>query len=284
MVVIGFASGHVRGNRWIKEFFIDRADLFLRILNSKWGTAEEEAKNIANLLKSIGVGKGSTLLDLGCGNGRISINLAKLGYNVVGIDISPLFINDAKKKALEHGVQDKVEFLVGDARDLDKLLKDRQFDATIMYWTTIIGYHQSREIDTAILKNIWRITKPNGYLLILNHACLESLLIRQSICGQPQYISDIDEEFVLVEKPRYDPSSATIYNTWVFYRKKGKDLVYVDEVSFTLRLYAFHELVEIAREAGWTLHSAYRDLTTLKPYRPNTRSLNIVFKKTQNSK
>ncbi len=279
MVVIGFASKRVQDDRWVKEFFIDKADLFLRVLNSKWETAEEEAKSIANLLERLGVGKGSSLLDLGCGNGRISVNLAKLGYYVVGVDISPLFISDAKKKALEYGVQDRVEFLVGDARNLDKLLKDRLFDATIIYWTTIIGYHQSQETDTIILKNVWRITKPNGYLLILNHACLESLSIRQNVCGQPQYISDVDEEYVLVEKPSYDPTTATLHNTWIFYRKKGKDLVYVDEVSFTLRLYAFHELVEIAKEAGWILHSAYSDLATLKPYRPNTRGLNIVFKK-----
>lgn len=264
---------------WVKELFIDKADLFLRVLNSRWEIAEEEARNVASLLKTIGVVESSKILDLGCGNGRIAVNLAKLGYDVIGIDISPLLVSDAKKKAAEHGVQNKVELLASDARNLDKLLRGELFDAAIMYWTTIIGYYRSREEDTAILRNVWKVTKPDGYLLILNHACLESLSIRQGICGQPEYISDIDEEYVLREKPQYDSLTAALYNTWIFYKKRGKDLIYVDEASFTLRLYAFHEILEMAKETGWTLHSAYSDLVTLRPYKPSIRGLNVVFRK-----
>ena len=108
---------------WVKELFIDKADLFLKVLNSRWEIAEEEARNVASLLKTIGVVESSKILDLGCGNGRIAVNLAKLGYDVIGIDISPLLVSDAKKKAAEHGVQNKVELLASDARNLDKLLR-----------------------------------------------------------------------------------------------------------------------------------------------------------------
>ncbi len=283
VIAINFNTEHIIGDEWIEEIFIDKASLFLRVLDSKWKIAEREAKSIANLLERIGVGKNSSILDLGCGNGRISVNLAKLGYRVVGVDISPLFISDAEKKALEHGVSGKVEFLVGDARKLDKVLGDRLFDAVIMYWTTLIGYYRERKTDTLILENVWRVTRPNGYLLILGHLCLETLSVRQSICGQPHYISDLDEEFVVVEKPRYDPSTAILYNTWVFYKKNDKNLIYIDEINFNLRIYAFHELVELAREAGWSLHSAYSDITTLRPYRPGVGTINVVFVK-QNRK
>ncbi len=54
------------------------------------------------------------MLDLMCGNGRISINLAKLSYKVVGIDISPMYIEDARGRAKEHNVAEDVKFLVGD--------------------------------------------------------------------------------------------------------------------------------------------------------------------------
>ncbi len=279
MSVVKSPSKYLEGDEWVNEFFIRKAGLFLKELDSRWETAEEESRNVAKLLESIGVAKESDLLDLGCGNGRISINLAKMGYNVVGLDISPAFISDAKKRALEHGVHERAEFVVGDARELDRILKDRLFDATIMYWTTIIGYYLNRETDIAILKNIWKITKPNGYLLLLNHSCAESFLIRQSLCGQEHYISEIDQEHVLVENVKYDPLTAVVYNKWIYYKKKGRNLEFVDEVSFKLRLYTFHELVELAEEAGWTFHSAYRDLATLKPYRPSARGLNIVFKK-----
>ncbi len=276
MIIIGF---DLNSGNWVKKFFIDKAELFLRVLNARWESAEKETLYIKNLLEKIGIDKDSVILDLGCGNGRIAINLAKHGYRIVGVDISPLFIEDAKKKAREYGVADKTEFFTGNALELSKLFNRDSFDAVLMYWTTIIGYYCDREIDKKILKNIWYIVKPGGYLLLLNHSSLESLAIIHSLYRSVQFISDIDNEYVLVEKPEYIPEEAVIKNTWVFYRKKGRDLVYVDEISFTLRIYAFHEIVELAREAGWSLYAAYRDLITLAPYRPSTRGFNIVFKK-----
>ncbi len=275
MSIIGYSNGI----EWVKEFFIKKGRLFLKVLDSKWETAEIEAVHVARLLESIGVDKESTILDLGCGNGRIAINLAKLGYRVIGVDISPIFVEDAKKKAKEHGVEDKVEFFTGDARELDKVLRGKLFDATIMYWTTILGYYLDKKTDVMILRNIWKVTKPEGYLLILNHAGLELVSFRNGFCGAASYMSELDEEIVMVEKPELDPTTAIIKNTWIFYKKEGKDLKYIDEISFELRVYAFHEIVEMAKEAGWSFHSAYRDITTLRPYRPGLSSINIVLQK-----
>ncbi|RLE86213.1 MAG: hypothetical protein DRN04_19935 [Thermoprotei archaeon] len=64
-----------------------KSHLFLKILNALWGKSEE-AKHVARVLKVHGVNEGSKILEVGCGNGRIAINLAKLGYEVVGLDIS----------------------------------------------------------------------------------------------------------------------------------------------------------------------------------------------------
>lgn len=55
---------------------------------------------------------GRTLLDLGCGLGFDSIILAKMGYNVMGVDISPISIKKAKILSEEMGVSDKTTFLV----------------------------------------------------------------------------------------------------------------------------------------------------------------------------
>ncbi len=277
MIVIDFSVQ--TGSSWVKEFFIDKAELFLYILDYRWKTAEEEAGYVDRLLESIGVGSGVEILDLGCGNGRIAINLAKKGYCVVGVDISPLFIEDARKKAREYGVEGRVEFYVYDAREIDRLFRDRLFDATIMYWTTILGYYLDDETNIGILRSIWRITKPERYLLILNHAGLDLILLRQGICGKTHYLSDINGEITLMEKPEFEPETAIMKNTWVFYRRRGRDLEYIDEVSFAIRIYALHEIIELARKAGWTLHSTYRDLVTLKPYRPGLSSINIVLKK-----
>ncbi len=270
------------GGDWVRVFFVEKAELFLRVLNQAWARAEREAGYIARLLERLGVPRGSLLLDVGCGNGRIAINLAKHGYRVVGVDVSPVFIRDAVARARENGVEDRVEFVVGDARRLDPgLVGGRRFDAALMYWTTLIGYYDE-ETDKAILRNIYGVVKPGGYLLILNQACLESAVFLNEFCGGQSYLVDLGDGTVMAENPRFDPVSATLSTTWVFYEKKGRDLRYIDEVSLTLRLYTMHELVEMAGEAGWRLHSAYDSLATLSPYRTGARGLNLVFVRGEN--
>ncbi len=274
MNIIGFG----KDRNWVKEFFIDKGYLFLRVLNAKWKTSKEETKLVVRLLKTLGVDQGSKILDLGCGNGRIAINLAKHGYYVVGVDISPIFIEDAQKKAKEYNVEDKVKFLVGDALELDKILKDKVFDATIMYWSTIIGYYLDKDKDIKVLENIRRITRNEGYLLILNTVSLDVVALRAGLFQAEGCLNEVDEEMVLIEKPRFDPKTSIIENTWIFYRRRGKDLEYLNEISFKLRVYALHELIEITEKAGWRFIEAYRDLLTLRPYRPMLSNFNVVFK------
>jgi len=265
------------GNFWVKEFFIEKAHLFLRVLNKAWERAEEEARLIVKLLEKLGVGKGSLILDLGCGNGRIAINLAKQGYKVVGVDISPVFIEDALRKAREHGVRDRTEFIAGDALDLERVVGKYSFDATILCWSTILGYYVDESVDERILRNIWNVTRDGGHLLILNTVNYDTLATRTGLAPVDSIMSDIGEDYVLVEKPRFDPAKSIIESTWIFYRRKGKNLVYVDEISFTLRVYTLHEIIKIAEKAEWKFQEAYRDLITLKPYKPMLSAFNIVF-------
>ena len=66
------------------------------------------------------------------------------------------------------------------------------------------------------------------------------------------------------------------------YRIEGKNLLFVDEISFTLRLYSLHELVELAREAGWELVEVYGDLRQ-SLFKPAFSAINAVFKALSNS-
>jgi SAM-dependent methyltransferase len=264
---------------WINEFFINKGELFLRVLNKMWEKADVEALGVKRILESLGLGEGSLILDLGCGNGRIAVNLAKLGYRVVGVDVSPVFIRDAFEKAKMHGVEDKVNFRTGDARRIDEEFNGNvKFDATIMYWTTIIGYYDE-SVDADILRRIRRVTRDNGYLLILNTVNFDSTILRAGLLGTGiSYFNEVDDELICVEKPIFDPLKAVMTNTWTFYRRVGRDLIFIDEMSFKLRVYTLHELVKLAKENGWQFINAYRDTTTLTPYKPLLSSLNVVFK------
>jgi ribosomal protein L11 methylase PrmA len=62
---------------------------------------------------------GDVVYDLGCGDGRIVIEAAKLGARGVGVDIDPQRIREARADARKEGVEDRVDFRVGDLFETD---------------------------------------------------------------------------------------------------------------------------------------------------------------------
>lgn len=69
---------------------------------------------IEAMLDTAGVGPNDIVYDLGCGDGRIVVAAAKRGARAVGIDIDPQRIVEAKQRAADAGVTDKVTFLEQD--------------------------------------------------------------------------------------------------------------------------------------------------------------------------
>jgi len=265
----------------MKELFIEKAHLFLKILDNRWKTSEDEVKGILKLFEKYGIDKNAKILEIGCGNGRIVINLAKRGYRVIGIDISPIFINDAKQKAKDYGVGDRVKFYVGDVRYLTKLLSDEEFDVILSIWTTLIGYYLNENIDVEILRQCRLVSKDSAYLFILNTVNRDRIALLTSIRCVGSFYSEI-EDIVLIENPRFDPVKSIITNKWIFYRKEGKNLIYLDEVDFSLRVYSLHEIIRIAEAAGWSYIEAFSNLVSLEPFNPSFGGLNIVFRAKSN--
>ncbi len=100
------------------------------------------------------------LLDIGCGTGRHSIELATRGYQVVGIDLSESALQRAKEKALERNVS--VDFQRHDAR---KLTFVNEFDLAIMFCEGAFSLMETDEMNFQILQNAANALKPEGKLI-----------------------------------------------------------------------------------------------------------------------
>lgn len=114
-----------------------------------------------NLVKSI-FDAGSKVLDVACGSGNYTIELAKVGYNMTGIDLSRDMIDIASKKALEQNLS--IDFYVGDMTDLS-IINTKSFDAVMCMGNSLV--HLSDE--NAVLKALCefhRILKDQGKLLL----------------------------------------------------------------------------------------------------------------------
>jgi len=98
----------------------------------------------------------STILDVACGTGNVSELLADLGYEVVGVDISPGMIEGAKAK---HG---KVEYHVQDMAELD--LEGRKFDLAISLFDSL-NYVTDPERLAQAIKRVGEHLVDGGYFI-----------------------------------------------------------------------------------------------------------------------
>lgn len=98
------------------------------------------------------------VLDLGCGTGNHALPLAKRGYEVVGIDLSPAMLAAAKAKSPTNS---SARFELGDVSDLQL---DEQFDVAIMMFA-VLGYQHSNADVHAALSSARRHLRPGGLLI-----------------------------------------------------------------------------------------------------------------------
>ena len=122
---------------------------------------ENELAYLTGLLK-----KDWKILDLACGYGRFSIPLAAMGYMVVGIDITPIFIERAKEEAKRRNLN--IDFRVGDMKSLP--YEDNSFDSVICMWNAFSELAQDQDQIKAIAE-IFRVLKRGGlaFVEVRNH-------------------------------------------------------------------------------------------------------------------
>lgn len=104
--------------------------------------------------------KSARILDIGCGTGRHSIELARRGYQVTGIDLSDSMLTRAKEKAAAAGVA--VDFQCRDAR---KLTFDNEFELVIMLCEGAFSLMETDEMNFQILQGAAKAIKKDGKLI-----------------------------------------------------------------------------------------------------------------------
>ncbi|NIN00302.1 methyltransferase domain-containing protein [Candidatus Saccharibacteria bacterium] len=193
----------------------------------------EEAQFI---VEELGLRAGSHILDVGCGTGRHSVELAKRGYLMTGVDISSGMLAEARKAAKEAGV--KVEWVKADATQFKP---DNLFDAAICLCEGAFGLigmeGDAVEHSLSILRNINKAVKPQAKLILT--ATNGLALIRK--------FSQED-----VEKGRFDPITLAEVYPVEYNTPEGKETLTVRERGFVPT-----ELVLMFQQSGFEVKNIW---------------------------
>ncbi len=151
--------------------------------------AEGMRESGAALVAQLGVTKGLDVLDLGCGDGTTAIPEAKLGANVLGVDIASNLVEAGTMRAAAEGLTNCI-FREGDATDLNEL-KDGSFDLVVSIFGAMFA---PKPFDVA--KEMVRVTRPGGRIVMGNWIPGDPTLVAQILKISSAYTPPPPEGFI----------------------------------------------------------------------------------------
>jgi 2-polyprenyl-3-methyl-5-hydroxy-6-metoxy-1,4-benzoquinol methylase len=203
-------------------------------------------REVAFLVEALSLQGTETILDLACGGGRHSLELARQGLTVVGLDAAGPVLAHARARAAEEGLS--VTFVQGDMRALEY---EGRFDV-VLVMNSSIGFFDDAT-NAAVLAGCARALAPGGRLLL---QCINPYQIEA-------YLRDFRNGWyqigtgVVLREAAFEPRTATLQ---IGYRyldpAQGVDVTHPGD---SIRLYGFPELAALLRAAGLRPLSVFGD-------------------------
>ena len=151
--------------------------------------AESMRESGEALVERLGITKGLKVLDLGCGDGTTALPTAKLGADVLGVDIATNLVEAGNKRARKHGLT-TCKFQEGDASNLHEL-KDHTFDLVLSIFGAMFA---PKPFDVA--REMVRVTRPGGRIIMGNWIPNDPTLVAQILKISSAYTPPPPEGFI----------------------------------------------------------------------------------------
>ena len=268
---------------WHRLLYIDNAAVYQPVLEAGLATAPAEATGLVKIFERHSVVVDSArrrkVLDVSCGIGRHSVNLAKRDCEVVGFDFSPYFLRTARGLAKKERLTNKeVRFYEGDTSRITDVLKshgESEFDAIICMDTSLNRPEINDE--RALLRSLFRLGRP-GCLLVIETASRDFAQRRPARIPIVQTFSNGRLQRHL--QATYDERSKHIVGSWKFYRVlRNGDLKHLLSVNIETNIHAEADLRGLIEEAGWEHVRTYSDVRKLGELTPDSFHIVMVAKK-----
>jgi SAM-dependent methyltransferase len=242
-----------------KESFWEAAGPVL-FTEGRWENAPWEVEAMLALL---GLSPGARVLDLCCGVGRHSLELARRGFQVTGVDRTEVYLAEARGRASKEGLE--VEFV---REDMRTFVRPEAFDAVINYFTSF-GYFESEGDDRRVVENAHSSLRPGG-LLLIDMMGKEILARIFSERGWRE-----EDDVLILEERKVAPDWSSVYNRWIILKGGERR-----EVTLTTRQYSAAELSKLLKGCGFDRVAVYGDLSGA-PYDMQAKRLVVVAQRSE---
>jgi len=192
--------------------------------------------------KALNCNRPLKILDLACGNGRHSIELARRGHSIIGLDLNRFFLGQAAIAAKE--AQVTVKWIHSDMRQIPF---ENEIDAIIFLFSSF-GYLESEQDDQIVLNRVAKALCPGGKLVMdfINH---EWVMRNYRAYEQKTLPSGV----ITVMQRNFDFTSGRNHERRTRVFPNGKR----EEVEMIIRLYTVVELIRMCESAGLQIQEVY---------------------------
>jgi len=203
----------------------------------------ETKKEIEQMISLTGISPNSKILDLCCGQGRHSLELAKRSFKVTGVDRTEKYLEKAKSKASEKNLS--IEFIKDDMRNFKRA---NYFNAIIIMYTSF-GYFEDHNENTKVLRNSFSSLRKKGLLLI--DVVGKEILQRKFTESESFELDGI----TYIEERNVIDNWSRIENRWIMLKDNLQK-----EFKLSHWVYSENELKKMLSNAGFSSVKIFGDL------------------------
>lgn len=248
----------MEGNIAYSDFAYVYDKLMYDVDYKEWGDFIESIFKMHNL-------KPFLILDLACGTGSLTIEMAKKGYDMIGVDISPDMLNCAKQKSLDfenilYLNQDMIEFELYGTVDVIVSLMDS------------INYILDKRDIKKLLKNVHNYLNVGGlFIFDINTPYKFKNILKDNV------FYDVSDETTYIWQNYFDSKTNICEFDLTIFTKENNMYRRIDELHLE-RCYEIDDLKNMIDESGLKLLNIYDDLKLSKA-QPNAQRVFFVCRK-----
>lgn len=222
---------------------------------------ERTPEQVDAFIELLELEEGDKVLDQCCGIGRHSLEMARRGLDVTGIDLTEEYIEECRRKADLDSLD--IEFVVDDMKDFER---EESFDAVINFFSSF-GYFEEHSQNMEVLERVYHSLKPGGrFLLDVLGKEIVARVFRERDWKRV-------EDGLFLEERTMKKDFSYMEKNWILIAGD-----HVQEYEFSNWVYSAEEVKEMLEQTGFSEMEIYGDLDQ-SPYDREAERLIAVARK-----